>query len=159
MRPPKNMLPYVNNNFMNTLFMRSLSVKNILVFFKRLLLDGDNLMLSVSRNKLVEVGYAMTQLIYPFKYEFAFIPYLPDNKMDFLCPPVPFIIGIEDILDHHGRSTKRNMVTDAVNDGTYIIDLDSNKITEKTHSSITVTPMGKKHSSSEHDMVDLPQNL
>ena len=129
---------------MNTLFMNSLSVDNILVFFKRLLMDGDNLMISSSKNKLVEVGYAMTQLIFPFKYEFAFIPYLPENKMDFLSPPVPYIIGIEDVLDSRGHSDLRDQALDSINDGTYIIDLDSNKITEKKHASISVTTFGKK---------------
>ena len=40
MYPPINKLPYANYDFINTLFL-SLNVDNVLLFFKRILLDSN----------------------------------------------------------------------------------------------------------------------
>lgn len=92
--PPINKLPYTNNDFIITLF-DSLNVDNILLFFKRILLDSNvrkyisitflkNLMISSNKQKLVEVGEAIKSLIFPFKYEFIYVPYLPETLVDYL---------------------------------------------------------------------------
>ncbi len=41
-------------------------------------------MVSVDRTRLVQVGEAIKALVFPFKYEFVFIPYLPPSLVDFL---------------------------------------------------------------------------
>jgi hypothetical protein len=42
------------------------------------------MMVSVDRTRLVQVGEAIKALVFPFKYEFVFIPYLPPSLVDFL---------------------------------------------------------------------------
>jgi hypothetical protein len=41
-------------------------------------------MVSRDRRKLVLVGEAIKALVFPFKYEFVFIPYLPKSLIDYL---------------------------------------------------------------------------
>lgn len=41
-------------------------------------------MISKDRNKLVSVGEAIKSLIFPFKYEFIYVPYLPESLIDYL---------------------------------------------------------------------------
>jgi hypothetical protein len=81
--PPINKLPFVDINCINALF-ESLNVDNVLLFFKRILLDSNNLMVSSDKKKLVQVGEAIKSLTFPFKYEFVFIPYLPTSLIDYL---------------------------------------------------------------------------
>jgi len=41
-------------------------------------------MVSSDKKKLVLVGEAIKMLVFPFKYEFVFIPYLPPSLVDYL---------------------------------------------------------------------------
>jgi hypothetical protein len=86
--------------------------------FKRVLLDSNNLMVCKDRNKLVQVGEAIKSLIFPFKYEFIYVPYVPESLIDYLNAPVPFLMGVEEKLI--------KLAEDNINDGTYIINLDNN---------------------------------
>ena len=87
-------------------------------------------MVSKSKTNLVQVGEAIKSLIFPFKYEFIYVPYLPETLVDYLYvilnlksfrnAPVPFLMGIEE-----------RMLKDAeenINDGTYIIDIDEDRV-------------------------------
>jgi DENN (AEX-3) domain len=113
--PPINRLPYIDSECINTLF-HCLDVDNVLLFFKRVLLDSNNLMVSTDKKKLIQVGEALKSLAFPFKYEFTYVPYLPPSLIDFLGAPMPFLMGIE--------SSLLKKAEDHINDGTYIIDLD-----------------------------------
>ena len=42
------------------------------------------MMVSADRKKLVQVGEAIKALVFPFKYEFVFVPYLPASLIDYL---------------------------------------------------------------------------
>jgi hypothetical protein len=92
--PPINKLPYLDGECINTLF-HSLDVDNVLLFFKRILLDSNNLMVSADKKRLIQVGEAIKALVFPFKYEFTYVPYLPPSLIDFLGAPMPFLMGIE----------------------------------------------------------------
>ena len=41
-------------------------------------------MVSKSKTNLVQVGEAIKSLIFPFKYEFIYVPYLPETLVDYL---------------------------------------------------------------------------
>lgn len=88
-------------------------------------------MVSKFKSRLVSVGEAIKSLIFPFKYEFIYVPFLPDTLIDYLYlihlnnhafrnAPVPFLMGIEDKM--------LNEAHENIGDGTYIIDLDNDKV-------------------------------
>lgn len=71
----------------------------------------------------------MRILVFPFKFEFIYVPFLPAILMDYLyiglnClyvyrnAPVPYLMGIEEYM--------LKSADDNINNGTYIINLDSN---------------------------------
>lgn len=88
-------------------------------------------MVSSDKKRLIQVGEAIKALAFPFKYEFTYVPYLPPSLIDFLGAPMPFLMGIEDRL--------MKKAEEHINDGTYIIDLDHDKITSKQKTSVTLT--------------------
>lgn len=45
-------------------------------------------------NKLSEFSNALVAMIYPFTWQHIFIPILPPHLIDYLCSPIPFIIGV-----------------------------------------------------------------
>ena len=61
-------IPFVDNKCIQTLF-EFLSVDNIILLFKRVLLDTSNLFISDYSARLVDCCEAIKSLIYPFKYE------------------------------------------------------------------------------------------
>ena len=62
---------------------------------------------------------------------------------------MPFLIGIEDNL--------MDQAEDNINDGTYIIDLDKDKITSKQKTSVILSNTGKYKSSQKDDLPELPE--
>jgi hypothetical protein len=65
----------------------------------------------------------------------VFIPYLPRSLIDYLNAPMPFLMGIEEVLFPKAEQN--------INDGTYIIDLDRDKITSKQKTSVTLSSTGR----------------
>jgi len=118
-QPQHDKLPYVNPETIKTLF-KVLSVDNVLLLFKRVLLDTSNLFKSKEVRLLVNCCEAIKSLIFPLKYEVVYVPHLPEIMLDRVDAPFIFMLGIESKL-----------YTKAVNhikDGTYIVDLDNDHI-------------------------------
>ncbi len=113
-------------------------------------MDSSNLMISSDKKKLVQVGEAIKALTFPFKYEFINIPYLPPSLIDYVNAPLPFLIGIE--------SQYLDQAEDIINDGTYIIDLDNNKITSKHKTSVTLQSNGRSSIKLKDDLPELPNH-
>ena len=105
-------------------------------------------MISSDKKKLVQVGESIKALTFPFKYEFINIPYLPPTLIDYVNAPLPFLIGIE--------SKYLDKAEDNINDGTYIIDLDNNKITSKHKTSVTLGSNGRSSVRLKDDLPELP---
>lgn len=68
----------------------------------------------------------MISLIHPLKWQGLFVPILPQNLLDYLEAPVPFIVGVSHI-------NRRNF------DG-LIVDIKSNKITYNRCSQPPIIP-------------------
>ena len=62
---------------------------------------------------------------------------------------MPFLIGIEEDLMEQAE--------DNINDGTYIIDLDKDKITSKQKTSVVVSNSGRFKNSQKDDLPELPE--
>ena len=105
-------MPYVNPQCIRTL-MTHLNLENILLLFKRVLMDTSNLFLSSDACKLIDCCEAIKSLIYPFKYEQVYVPHLPDMLLDRVDAPFIFMLGL--------KTSLWNEVKDNVKDGTYLI--------------------------------------
>lgn len=95
---------------------------NILTLFRRVLLDTSNVLVANDRQTLVQCQEAIKSLIFPYKYEQINIPYLPRILHDRVDAPFIFLLGIQRVY------YQEKEMQSFIKDGTYIIDLDSNKI-------------------------------
>jgi len=146
--PSNSQLPAVNKDTINDLF-RSLSVDNVLLLFKRVLLDTSNLFTSEDPIKLVNCCEAIKALIFPFKFELVYVPHLPEILLDRVETPFIFMLGIA------GKALY-NSVEDTIKDGTYIIELDHNKIFQRPHASTIINRSGSTKEKIDEDLPDLP---
>jgi len=112
-------LPYIDPRCIETLF-TSLSSYIILLLLRRVLLDTSNLFISKDAGKIIDCCEAIKSLIYPYKYELVYIPYLPEILLDRVDAPFIFMLGVEE------KFTKK--IDDYIKDGTYMINLDTDKI-------------------------------
>ncbi len=72
---------------------RSLDVDNVLLLFKRVLLDTSNLFTSNDPIKLMNCCEAIKALIFPFKFELVYVPHLPEILLDRVETPFIFMLG------------------------------------------------------------------
>jgi len=112
-------LPYIDKKCINTLF-QYLNLDNIILLFKRVLLDTSNLFISDERSLLVDCCEAIKSLIFPFKYEQVYIPNLPEGLRDRVDCPYIFMMGL---VKQEYAKTK-----ESIKDGTYIVDIDKDYI-------------------------------
>ena len=133
-----------------TLF-KSLSLDNVLLLLRRILLDTSNLFISKDAGKIIDCCEALKGLIFPYKYELVYIPYLPEILLDRVDAPFIFLLGIED------RFAKK--VEEYIKDGTYMINLDSDKICQIPHTSVTLKRTGTNKLIASEDLPDLPFSL
>ena len=89
---------------------------------RRVLLDTSNILVSSEKSTLIQVCEAIKSLIFPYKYEQVNVPYLPKVLLDRVDAPFIFLLGIQRIF------FPNKDMDNYVKDGTYIIDLDLNKI-------------------------------
>ena len=140
-------LPYIDPRCISTLF-SSLTFENILLLLRRVLLDTSNLFISKDSGKIIDCCEAIKSLIYPYKYELVYIPYLPEILLDRVDAPFIFMLGVED------KFTKK--VEDYIKDGTYMINLDTDKICQIPHTSVTLLRTGSNKAVASEDLPDLP---
>lgn len=112
-------IPYIDRKCIETLF-QFLSIDNIILLFKRVLLDTSNLFISEKSGRLVDCCEAIKSLIFPFKYEQVYIPNLPEGLRDRVDCPYIFMMGM--VKDEYVKTK------DSIKDGTYIIDIDKDYI-------------------------------
>jgi hypothetical protein len=148
--PGCDQLPAVNPETITDLF-KSLDVDNVLLLFKRVLLDTSNLFTSNDPIKLMNCCEAIKALIFPFKFELVYVPHLPEILLDRVETPFIFMLGIDHDLYKN--------IEDCVKDGTYIIELDNNKIFQRPHASTIINRSGTTKEKIDEDLPDLPVKL
>ncbi|OAD78383.1 hypothetical protein PHYBLDRAFT_140478 [Phycomyces blakesleeanus NRRL 1555(-)] len=102
-RPAINQVPVLKNFSLFPLF-RALSPHLILVVIETLLSEGKVLFLSKCAGMLSLAAESFRYLLFPFYWQFVFIPVLPEKLLTCLQAPVPYIIGYQgeiDELDEH----------------------------------------------------------
>ncbi|KAF2101053.1 dDENN domain-containing protein [Rhizodiscina lignyota] len=74
---------------------RSLSLPNIVVLFEYVLSESRIILLSSYTSMLHLASAAITNLLYPLKWQHIFIPVLPSRLVQALEAPCPYIVGVE----------------------------------------------------------------
>lgn len=73
---------------------RTLSVSNVLTLWGVLLQEGKVVLRSNHLSLLTPVAEALLSLLFPFTWQGMYIPILPNNMVDAIEAPVPFLVGI-----------------------------------------------------------------
>ncbi|KAI8576404.1 hypothetical protein K450DRAFT_257121 [Umbelopsis ramanniana AG] len=117
-RPSFNDIPILKNFSLYPLF-RCLSPNIILAIIEVLLSEGKVLFLSKKIGMLAIAGESVQYLLYPFYWQFVYIPVLPKRLITCLQAPVPYIIGFNGSMDEIGED---------IPEDTCVINLDTNTI-------------------------------
>lgn len=104
----------------DTLF-RSLDVDKILLIFECLLSERRILVVAKNLSTLTSCMDAISNMPYPFAWQYVFIPILPKTMLSFLCAPMPFLMGIL-------SSSLEAALKEPMEEGVLIVDVDNNEI-------------------------------
>nr|PNR39802.1 hypothetical protein PHYPA_020082 [Physcomitrium patens] len=74
---------------------RELSLQNVLAIFACALLEKQMVVICPNLGVLSAVVLAMKPMIRPYEWQSLLLPVLPNNMLDFLDAPVPFIVGVQ----------------------------------------------------------------
>ncbi|CEG77253.1 hypothetical protein RMATCC62417_12039 [Rhizopus microsporus] len=129
-RPPINQVPILKNFSLYPLF-RALSPHLILVILETLLAEGKVIFLSQYPSMLSLACESFRYLLFPFYWQFVYIPVLPERLLTCLQAPVPYLVGFQGIMEDLG---------DHVPEDACIVNIDSNTI----HQSLRVMPLPER---------------
>ncbi len=99
---------------------RALGVDNIMFLLSCLLTERRLIVSSSSLERLSECIHGLMAIIYPFRWQHIFVPILPEQLLNYLGAPMPFIIGIKTYL---ATEMTEYPVSEVV-----LVDLDKNSI-------------------------------
>ena len=88
----------INDQYLETLF-RVLSIDNILIAWRGLLLEKKLFLICSSKETLLQVSHGLITLLFPFKWIHTYIPILPQKLKAFIDSPMPLIFGIPFDID------------------------------------------------------------
>jgi hypothetical protein len=129
-RPPENELPLSDISYEQ--IFKALSVDNILFLIHCILNERQILFHSKNYSLLGTVTEGLCSLIFPFHWHHVFIPLLPKQCLEFICAPVPYIMG-----------TRSEFLYDLqIPNEVVRVDLDRNEIVYK--SKLPVIPLPDK---------------
>ncbi|KAI8085078.1 AEX-3 domain-containing protein [Halteromyces radiatus] len=121
-RPAMNEVPLLKNFSLYPVF-RALSPHLILVILETLLAEGKVIFLSQHCGMLSLACESFRYLLFPFYWQFVFIPVLPERLLNCLQAPVPYIVGFQGDM---------NDIDDFVPEDACVVNLDSNTIHQST---------------------------
>ncbi|XP_067000147.2 uncharacterized protein [Anabrus simplex] len=110
----------------------TLSVPVLLQVFGSLLLERKVLFISCSLNKLSACVEALQSILYPFSWQYTFIPVLPSTKLEVCEAPTPYIIGV--LKGKDGQPPAVN-----IEDG-IVVDLEESRILQCVGDESTILP-------------------
>eukprot|EP01062_Namystynia_karyoxenos_P020736 TRINITY_DN1783_c2_g1_i1.p1 TRINITY_DN1783_c2_g1~~TRINITY_DN1783_c2_g1_i1.p1 ORF type:complete len:874 (+),score=213.16 TRINITY_DN1783_c2_g1_i1:71-2623(+) len=76
-------------------------VQCTLELFAALLEERRVLLVGTDLDNMTTCGHALLSLLYPFRWHHPFVPVLPQEMLDALCSPTPFLMGV-----HQGQMRK-----------------------------------------------------
>lgn len=119
-------LPHMSSEWGFATLIRSISIQNVFLALKLLLIERSILLIGTSAEEVSASACAMSDLLKPFKWASAFMPLLPVKLLDIVESPVPFIAGIV-LKDEASLDTleQDERVNSAMEEGMSIINLTS----------------------------------
>ncbi|KAG0978111.1 hypothetical protein G6F29_009558 [Rhizopus arrhizus] len=123
-RPPINQVPILKNFSLYPLF-RALSPHLILVVLENLLAEGKVVFLSKHTGMLSLACESFRYLLFPFYWQFVYIPVLPERLLTCLQAPVPYMVGFQGTMAE---------LDDHVPDDACIVNMDSNTMHQSQRS-------------------------
>jgi hypothetical protein len=100
---------------------RSLDVDKILLIFECLLNERRILVVAKNLSTLTSCMDAISNMAYPFAWQYVFIPILPKTMLSFLGAPMPFLMGIL-------STCLEAAMKEPMEEGVLIVDIDHNDI-------------------------------
>lgn len=121
-RPRKNQLPMIDFSF-RPLFML-LSVDNIVATVTALCSELPVCIISENVALLTPVCESLLSFLFPFTWQGAYIPVLPEHMTEILDAPVPYLMGLQrGYFDRHGMGDPANRPAQSV-----FVDLDNDTV-------------------------------
>eukprot|EP01083_Nonionella_stella_P212440 767209_1 len=103
-RSAPNRLPAAD--FRMKYLFEALDVGHVLILFCAVLSESRILFISQSCSRLAFCAESIRALIYPFRWRHIYIPVLPEDLVEYVCAPMPYICGVladycpeEDVLE------------------------------------------------------------
>lgn len=115
-----------------SLLFKTLSPRKVIQLFSSLLMERRVVLCAHSLSLLSGCAHALMALLYPFQWQHVFIPVLPNNLIDFVCSPLPFIIGINPACI--------KLLDDLELDEVVVIDLEKSKFVRKIGDETSILP-------------------
>ncbi|KAF2360855.1 uDENN domain [Trinorchestia longiramus] len=107
----RNLLEYIN----------AVSPETMMVVFASLLFERRIMISSKHLHRVSACVQAANALLYPMSWQHIYIPILPEPLIDYLLAPMPFLIGVPDVL-------MQKVPLDEIRDVVYL-NADTNEIT------------------------------
>ena len=105
--------------------LRLISTNNMIQIFAYLLMERRIVLCSSKLSVLSQCTQGLVALLFPFSWQYIFIPVLPNNLIMFCCAPMPFVIGM--MTEHIDELAT---LKDAMNE-VFIFNIDSNRWLDK----------------------------
>lgn len=86
--------PYATKTCIENLF-KCLSVDNVIEIFVTLILERQLLLVSKHKSLLTQACVSLMSFIFPLNWKHTLIPILPEEMVDVLDAPLPYLIGVE----------------------------------------------------------------
>ena len=120
--PSANELPHSMSARDFLLLFQALDVNNVIMLWALLLSEQKVALQGSMPHMLTMAAETLCALLFPFSWQHVYIPILPARLLDILQAPVPFLIGIDEVVLKEAEQ-KRLIPDDVVQ-----VDLDANAI-------------------------------
>ncbi|KNC81802.1 hypothetical protein SARC_05887 [Sphaeroforma arctica JP610] len=96
--PNTRLLPSMPHNLNLTTFFNKVKIDMMLSLFTSLLLERRIILTSDRLSVLTASANALNTLLYPLSWQHIFIPVLPEQLLDYVTAPMPFLVGVHKSL-------------------------------------------------------------
>ncbi|XP_033611221.1 DENN domain-containing protein 1B isoform X2 [Cryptotermes secundus] len=118
--PNQFQLPSIPENRNLTEYYNAVDGHNMMVIFASMLYERRIIFTSKKLYRLSACVQSANSIIYPMNWQHIFIPVLPMALMDYLLAPMPYLIGVPEVIYQRVRKADLGDVV--------VLDADSNKV-------------------------------
>lgn len=97
-RPSQFQLPSIPENHNLNLYYNFVDPKNMIAVFAAMLAERRIIFTSRRLDRLSSCVQAANAFLYPMVWQHIFIPILPMKMKEFLCAPMPYLIGVPEAV-------------------------------------------------------------